>query len=545
MLKNAPQVTYSCTPNPLEMHADSVQVTIKGQYPPKFFNKKAVMEVTPVLKYEGGEKAFAVQKLQGEAVEANATIIAYEAGGTFSYTSKILYTDELAKSDLVIKSKASVKDKAIDLPEYKIGTGVIATAKLVHNEVQTIKAVDQFKRRIPESREAALLFLVNQSKVRKEEAKKSEIKALSSYLDSVNKSTNLELVGVELSAYASPDGPENINTKLSEDRGTAADKFYKETFKKNEEALKAALTTKATSEDWEGFKTLMQASDLEDKELILRVLDMNSDPVVREKEIKNIAKAYKKIAKEILPQLRRSRFNLNVDKVGKSDSLLLAVGQIDTVQMDIEEYIKAASLTEDATIQEKILNNAVKYYPQEWRSYNNLGYAQITLNKLDEALTNFQKADELSGGQKMTKCNIGAVYQLKGDQAKAVEFYELAVGAGKEVNFNMGAIKIKEGKYQEAVDNFGTTPCFNAALAKLLNGDTSGALNTITAVDTPNDPLSFYLKAIIGARTANNDLLFTNLKTAVSKDATLAAKAKKDMEFAKYFEDTTFKSIVQ
>jgi len=402
MLKNAPQVTYSCTPNPLEMHADSVQVTIKGQYPPKFFNKKAVMEVTPVLKYEGGEKAFQTQKLQGEAVEANATIIAYEAGGSFSYTNKIPYTDEMAKSELVLKVKASVKDKAIDFPEYKIATGVIATAKLVHNDVKTIKAVDQFKRRIPESREAALLFLINQSKVRKEETKKAALKNMAAYLDTVDKAQNLELAGIDVSAYASPDGPTTLNEKLSTDRGASADTYYKETFKKNTEASKATVNTKNTAEDWDGFKSLMQNSSLEDKEMILRILEMNSDNDAREKEIKNIAKAYKKIAKDILPQLRRSKFIINVDKVGKSDSLLVALGQVDTIKMDIEEYLKAASLTEDFATQEKILNNAVKNFPQEWRSYNNLGYAQVNQGKVDEALASFQKADELSNGQMLS-----------------------------------------------------------------------------------------------------------------------------------------------
>lgn len=546
MLKEAPTVTYSCTPNPLEMHADSVQITIKGQYPPKYFNKKAVMEVVPVLKYEGGEKLFQSQKLQGEAVEASAKIIPFEAGGEFSYSTKVAYADEMSKSELVLRVKATVKDKSIDLPEYNVATGVIATAKLIQTDVQTIKAVDQFKRRIPESREtAALIYLINQSKVRKEEMKKDEVKKMVAYLDSIDKAQDLELVGIDLTAYASPDGPETINEKLSSERGVSANKFFAETVKKNAEASKATVNVKNTAEDWDGFKAMLQNSSLEDKELILRVLELNSDPVVREKEIKNIAKAYKKLAKDVLPKLRRSKFVVNLDKVGKSDSALLAMGTVDTLVLDIEEYLKSASLTEDFATQEKILNNAVKNFPQEWRAYNNLGYAQLKQQNVDGALASFQKAEELASDQKMVKNNIGACYQTKGDLVKAQQYYDLAAGAGKEVNFNQGAIRIKEGKYQEAVDMFGTTACFNAALAKLMNGDTNGALNTMTEAENPNNALGYYLKAIIGARTANTDLLFTNLKTAVSKDATLGAKAKKDMEFAKFFEDATFKSIVQ
>ena len=359
MLKKAPTVTYSCTPNPLEMHGDSVAVTIKGTFPANFFNKKATMTLTPVLVYEGGEKAYPAQVLQGEAVEANGTIISYVSGGSFEYKKKIAYTDEMAKSELVLRAKATVKTKSIDLPEYKLAKGVMATSKLVHADAKTIKAIDQFKYRIPESREAAIKFLVNQSKVRKEETKKKEIKTLTSYVDSVNKDKNKEVAGVNIDAYASPDGPEALNAQLSNDRGTSAQKFYGEAFKKNNKAAKATVNAVGKSEDWDGFKNLMANSTIEDKEMIIRVLEMNSDPVVREKEIKNIAKAYKKISKTILPELRRSKMIINVDKLGKSDSLLLALGVVDTVKLDIEEYLKAASLTKDNAVQVTILNNAI------------------------------------------------------------------------------------------------------------------------------------------------------------------------------------------
>jgi len=545
MLKKANQVTYTATPNPLEMQGDSVLVTIKGSFPANFFNKKAVMTLIPVLKYDGGEKAYKVQTLQGEGVEANGTIISYVSGGSFSYTSKLPYSDEMAKSELVLRTKATVKTKSIDLPEVKLATGVVATAKLVHADAKTIKAIDQFKYKTPESREAAIKFLINQAKVRTEETKKAEIKNTAKYLDSVNADKNKQIASIDINAYASPDGPEQLNQVLSNDRGTSAQKFVQESNKKNAKASKATINAVGKSEDWDGFKALMAKSSLEDKEMIIRILDMNSDPVVREKEIKNIAKAYKKIAKDILPELRRSKMIFNVDKLGKSDSLLLALGQVDTVKLDVEEYLKAASLTADLAVQTKILNNTIKNFPQEWRAYNNLGIAQAGQKNYDAALTSFLKADELSSGQKMVKNNIGAMYQVKGDDKKAVEYFDLAAGAGKEVGANQGAIKIKEGKYQEAVDLYGSTASFNAALAKLLNGDVNGALNAITASEDQTDPLGFYLKAIIGARTSNTDLLFTNLRTAVMKDGKLAAKAKKDIEFVKFYDDATFKSIVQ
>ena len=545
MLKTANTVSYTATPNPLEMQGDSVLVTIKGAFPANYFNKKATMVLTPVLKFDGGEKAYPVQTLQGEGVEANGTIIGYTAGGSFSYTKKIAYTDEMSKSELVLRAKATVGTKSIDLPEYKLATGIIATAKLVHADAKTIKAVDQFKYKTPETREAAIKFLINQAKVRAEETKKAEIKNTAKYLDSVNADKNKQIASIDINAYASPDGPEQLNQVLSTNRGTSAQKFVQESNKKNDKASKATINAVGKSEDWEGFKALMQKSSLEDKEMIIRILDMNSDPIVREKEIKNMAKAYKKLAKDILPELRRSKMIFNVDKLGKSDSLLLVLGQNDTAKLGIEEYMKAASLTADNAISAKILNNTIKNFPQEWRAYNNLGVAQANQKDYDAALKSFLKADELSNGQKMVKNNIGAMYQYKGDDKKAVEYFELASGAGKEVGANQGAIKIKEGKYQEAVDLYGSTASFNAALAKLLNGDVNGALNAITAADDQNDALSFYLKAIIGARTTNTDLLFTNLRTAVMKDGKLGAKAKKDIEFVKFYDDATFKSIVQ
>lgn len=548
MLKQAPQVTYKCTPNPLEMHGDSVQVTITGQYPAKFFNKKAVMEVVPVLRYEGGEQAFKSQSLQGEAVEANATIISFEQGGSFNYTAKVPYKNEMAKSQLFIKAKASIKDKAIDLPEYKIADGVIATPRLAHTEAKPIQAIDQYRRRTPNEQElAALFFQVNKANVDAKALKKPEFKTLQEFLKGIDTAKQTELTQIGIDAYASPDGPEALNGDLATKRGAAADKFLKEKVAKklvnaNKEGI---VAVQDTAEDWGGFKKLMEASSVQDKELILRVLQMNSDPAVREKEIKNIAKAYKQISKDILPKLRRSKFVVKYDKVGRSDSALIADAQDAAKVLNIEEYLRAATLTAEAAKQEAILANATKNNAQEWRAFNNLACAQIAQNKLDEAKANLQKADELSQGATMVKNNLGVVAFLKGNESEAVKYYEMAAGAGKEVNYNQAVIKIKQGKYQQAVEMFGSSTSFNSALAKLLNGDNDGALKTISEAENQNDPLGYYLKAIIGARSQNTDLLFTNLRTAVGKDASLAAKAKTDMEFNKYFEDATFKSIVQ
>jgi tetratricopeptide (TPR) repeat protein len=548
MLKSAPEVTYTVTPKPLEMHGDSVEISIKGQYPPKFFNKKAVMEVTPVLKYEGGEKAFTTEKLQGEAVEANAKIIAFETGGTFEYVSKIPYENAMSISELVLRSSASIKDKKIDFPEYKLADGVISTPLLLHNDAQPIVAVDQFKRRTAANKEADIHFAINQANIRNNEVSSSDMKEMLGYVETAKKAENHEFVGVAVSAYASPDGSIELNTKLASKRSDVAEQLMKGKLKKVEEASQAGFYfAESTPEDWDGFKKLMQESSIQDKELILRVLEMNADPVVREKEIKNVAAAYKQIANDILPLLRRSKLVLKVDVVGKSDSLLIAIGKdaaaVDT--LSVEEFLRASVLTQEIADQETILTNATNRHAGEWRVFNNLGCVLVNAEKIEQAKTAFQKADELSEGNTTVKNNLGVVEYRSGNQAKAMEYFELATGAGKEVNYNLAIVKVKEGKYQDAVNLFGSNPSFNAALAKLLNGDNDGALKTITEAENAEDPLGYYLKAIIGARTGNTDLIFSNLRTAVTKDASLANKAKKDIEFANYFEDETFKSIVQ
>lgn len=548
MLKKAPTVTYTLTPQVLEMRGDSVEISITGQYPAKFFNKKAVMELTPVLKWEGGEQAFKVQTVQGEAVESNAQIIAFETGGSFSYKDKVAYTDAMDKSDLVLRTKGYVKkEKALDFPETKLGTGVISTSKLAQKDAQTIGAVDQFKPRVTETKIADILFLINQANIRPNELKDADIKEVEDFIKNSLGIKNKEFTGIDISAYASPDGPEALNEKLSSKRGSSADAYLKKLLKKVQEAQKEGfVSTSTTAEDWDGFKTLMEASSVQDKETILRVLQMTSDPIQREKEIKSIAAVYKEIAKNILPQLRRSKLTAKIDLIGKSDSLLLALGQTPsaTDSMNIEEYLKAATLSEDLNVKATILKNATNDHPQEWRAFNNLGCVLVAQGKLSEAQTALAKAEQLQGPA-MVKNNLGVVSYMNGDTKKALEYYDMASGAGKEVSYNQGIIKIKEGDYAGAVNMMGTTPTFNLALAKMLNGDNDGALKVLTSIEKSNDPMVYYLKAVIGARTTNTDLLFTNLRTAIAKDSNLLAKAKKDMEFNKYFEDMTFKSIIQ
>lgn len=547
MLKKAPEVTYSVTPSILEMHGDSVEITITGQYPPKFFNKKATMVVTPVLVYQGGEQAYKSETLQGADVEAGGTVIAFETGGSFKYTSKIAYVPGMETSELKLRVKAKVKEKEVDFPEMKLADGVIVTPLLMKKEPLSISAMDQFKRRQSITKEAKLLFLINQATVRNSELKDEDLAELNNFIKQAKEQDDHEFMGLEIASYASPDGKEDLNDRLAKKRSQSSTKMIKGKLKKVEAAKESGfIAENMTAEDWDGLKKLVSASNVADKELVLRVLSMYSNPVEREKELRRLSKAFEDLAEEVLPQLRRSEFKLKVDVVGKSDSLLLAIGKdaAATDTLNIEEFLKAATLAQDLAEEETILRNAVARQSEEWRAFNNLGCNLFKQGKFDDAKSQFDKASELSEGSAMVKNNLGAIAYVKGDNEKALAFYEEATGAGKAVSYNKGLISLQKGKYDEAIQLFGSTKTFNVALAKVLYGDNTNALTVLSNVKE-DDAAVPYLKAIIGARSANDELVFENLKAAIAKDASFKAKASKDLEFAKYFENDTFKGIVK
>ncbi|HBF88645.1 MAG TPA: hypothetical protein DDX39_08390 [Bacteroidales bacterium] len=569
MVKNAGTIQYSVTPEILQMHADSVAIGISGKFPEKFFNKKATVVITPVIKWEGGEKALKEVKLQGEKVEDNNTVIKV-AGGNFSYNDKIPYVDDMKISTLEVKATAAIKKKTAEFEPKKIGNGVIATPRLLLTDARAIIAKDNFQRITPEIKEADIHFAVQQANIRPGEMSQEDIKGLKNYLVEVLKAENKELKGVSVSAYASPDGAEDLNAKLSENRGVIAEKFVGTEFKnvktpkftdadkaivKEKEAKfkekaakaqdKSVYSTKSTAEDWDGFQKLMKSSDLQDKDLIVRVLEMYSDPVRRETEIKNIASVYPKVADKILPQLRRSMLKINVDVVGLSDEEIITLAKATPDSLTVEELLYAATLTNDNNVKLDVYKACETVYPQEWRGFNNAGCQLVKLNKIPEAKEAFAKAKELKDGEPIVMNNFGVVAFYENDYVKSEEYLNSAAGAGAEVNYNLGLLSVKKADYEGAVKYFGSDCSFNAALAILLNGDAEGASKRIDCIEDKEVAMNYYLKAVAGARTANTDLMFNNLRAAIGKSASLAGKAKTDMEFFKYFEDETFKSIVR
>lgn len=539
-------VTYDVSPKVLEMKNEEVELTITGKYPPKYFNKKATMVIQPVLKYKGGQINLKPMNLQGEAVTGNEKSIPFAEGGSFNYSDKFAYKDEYRSATVEVVVQAMAKDQKLDIGTYKLADGIKATSRLVVNDPRSILLPDKFVRTKSESKEASILYLINKADIRTSELKKSEIKEINDYILNLKKDTKKVLKGIEISSYASPDGPMDKNEDLSDDRGKSADKFFRKEMKKNKLTQADSnnlFTYLKTAEDWDGFKNLMEKSEIQDKELILRVLSMYSDPEVREREIKNISKAYTEIAEEILPQLRRSRIIINVDASGLSDEEMLIYADSNPDTFQLEELLYIANKIQDLDKKAMLYSKAMTKFPQDIRGYNNLGYVYIQQGKLVEAKDVLEKAKAIETSD-VVKNNLAVVLMKQNDMVAAEELLTSSLGAGETVSYNLGVINILKGKYDIAKSYFGTACEFNSALAKVLNQNYEDALSTLQC-DKTEAANVFYLRAIVGSRIENTDMLYNNLRTAVGKDSKLKAYAKEDAEFIKYFGNDTFKSIVE
>ena len=547
MKEEASNLQYNVTPKVLEMHAGIVKYEISGDIPAEWFNKKAIVEFTPAYKYEGGEEILESKTFQGESVEANNKVIGYETGGPIEFAGEFKYQEAMRVGELEIRGAATIKDKSLDLVSYKLADGIISTPLLVVVDPMPIAAKDNFQRVISETKEADIHYVIQQSNVRRSELKAEDIAALEDFVKAANKAVNEEFKGIEISAYASPDGPEKLNERLSEQRKKSADKYLAKVIGKakvSKEDAKTLYNLKSTAEDWDGFKSLVEASTIEDKDLILRVLSMYSDPVVREKEIKNISATYKVLADDILPQLRRSEILVKVDRIGYSDSIILdyAVNNPDT--LNVEELLYAGKLAEGLEAKAAIYKTITEKHEACYRAFNNLGYVNILQGNLADAKVALEKANELKEGNAIITNNLGVVALMEGDKETAKTHFLNATDAGNAVDYNLGIINIMDGEYEAAVNYFQNHKAFNTALAMLLAGKNDSANKTIDVVEK-EDPKNYYLKAVINARIGDEGAVMNNLRTAVEKDADLKQMAKTDLEFRMYFENETFKTIVE
>ncbi len=524
---------FTVNPSPLEVVAGKVPATVTGQIPEKFFVKNAEVTVTPYLVYGDKETASQAYKFIGEDVNGNGQTVSYDNGGTVTVPVSFDYVPEMIKSELVLDFQVVQGKKSYTLPRIKVADGVIATATFADaGSVTPATTPDKFQRIINEQYNAEIKFLINQSNVRKSETESQQIADFNSALANAQGNDRLEIEEVNIKSYASPDGKYDFNERLAQKREDSTRKYLDKSFKNNDIKDFGELTADFTAEDWEGFKELVSASDIQDKDLILSVLSMYNDPEQREKEIRNLSSVFEQLAEEILPQLRRSRLTASINVIGKSDEEIMAVFNSDPDSLTVEELLYCGTLTDDNAKRIEIYTACTKYYPNDYRGYNNLGMCQYIAGDYDAAKSNFNKAANLAPESAETHMNQALCDMMDKNYDSANQ--KLGSAAGVEgLNEALGVYYMEQGDYNAAVNAFGDAKSNNAALAQILTKDYSKARNTLAAIAEP-DATTYYLMAVLGARTNNQQMVTSNLSQAISKDSTLRDKAANDLEFAKF-----------
>ncbi len=541
-LGNLSADNFKVTPTPLEAVGGQVPATINGTFPEKYMKKKAVVTVTPVLKYEGGEVEGQSATFQGEKVEGNATTVQYKVGGTYSMKTNFAYTDAMMNSDLYARFDAKKGKKKVSIPEVKIGYGVVATSQLLNRcNITAATAPDAYQRIIEQKQEANIKFLINQATLRSSELGTTSVKDLSKILKEINDNQEERaLQSIEVSAYASPDGRYTLNEKLAEKRQNVSADYMKKELKKLK--MKADVDTKFTAEDWEGFQELISKSNLQDKDVILRVLSMYQDPEEREQQISNMSEVYTDIKEGILPELRRARLIVKYDVIGRSDEQIVAQYKQDASKLSVEELLYGANKLAGSEEEKAQWNQTtLKQYPNDYRALNNLAQQALTKGDVDAAKNYLNQAKNISKSAIEVNTNL-ALMALKDGDITAAETY-LAQGSGadtfKEV---MGNLNIAKGNYTQAATDLAGTYTNSAALAQILAKDYVMAKNILAGIKNP-DATTDYLKAVLAARTNDATTLVSSLKSAIAQDATLATRAAKDLEFANYA--STIKNLVK
>lgn len=525
---------FTVTPTPLEAIAGQVPATIDGKFPEKYMKKKAVVTVTPVLKYEGGEVKGQSATFQGEKVEGNDQTIAYKTGGTYTMKTIFDYTPAMQKSDLYLQFDAKVGKKTVSVPEVKIGYGIVATSDLLNQTLASTNpslAADAYQRIIKQKQEATIKFLIQQANLRNSELNSASMQDFVKMLKQINDEKETKaLKNIEISAYASPDGALDLNTKLAEKRQDNSESYVQKQLKSNE--MESEIDTKYTAEDWDGFQMLVSRSNIQDKDVILRVLSMYKDPEEREKQIRNMSEVFKELADQILPELRRARLTINYEIIGRSDEQIASQFKSDASKLSIEEILYGATLTNNAAEKEAWYKKATELYANDYRAYNNLGMLAYQKGDVAGAENYFNKAKSLKADAAEVNANLALIALNKGDIKSAEASLGKAAGAST-FNEISGNLNIAKGSYQQAASNMNGVNTNSAALAQILNKDYAAAKTTLNNVKNP-DAYTSYLKAVVAARTNDAAGVNSNLKDAVSKDASLKDRAVKDLEFASF-----------
>lgn len=526
---------FAVSPTPLEYIAGDVPATISINVPAKVMNKKAVIACTPVLKWDGGAAAGESFTIQGEKVEANNTIISYKNGGHATMRFSVPFQEGMEKSELFMQFNARKGNKVIKMPTVKIGYGTQCTAALITKTAKTANfgvAPDNFQRVISQKQEAAVKFLIGQANLRGSELNSKNVQDFIATLKNIKSDEeSLVLNNIEVSAYASPDGAYAMNEQLAEKRGEVSENYVNQQLKKAQ--LSTNVDSKYTAEDWEGFQELVAQSNLQDKDIIIRVLSMYQDPEQREREIRNVAVVYKELADAVLPELRRARMVINYDVIGRSDDAILALIDNEASKLSIEELIYAANiLVSEDTKKEAIFKKTIELYPNDYRAYNNLGELAMKKGDLDNAQYYFRQALGVNANAAEPNVNMGMI----AIQNSLFEDAEMYIAKGVDANnFDeaLGHLYVAQGKYNQATAKMMKSANNSAALANILSQDYADALKTLDNIKSP-EAMTYYLRAVLAARMEKTDEVKNHLAKAIELDPTLAKRAANDAEFSDY-----------
>ena len=522
---------FTVTPNPLESQGGKVAATVNGTFPEKYMKKKAVVTVTPELRYANGQVAKGQSAtFQGEKVMGNDQTISYKVGGRYTMKTSFDYVPEMQKSDMYLTFDARKGKKVYNVPAVKVADGVIATSELYRRTLASengVIAPDTFQRVNAKKQEANIKFLINQANIRKSELKNNSVKEFIEMLKKINADREgFNVQNVEIQAYASPEGGVKFNDKLAGQRKNQSEKYVKSTLKKTK--VDAALDAHYTAQDWEGFQKLVAASNLQDKDVILRVLSMYEDPQEREQQIRNMSAGFQELANGILPELRRSRLIINYETIGRSDEQIKEQYKNDASKLSADELLYSATLDETPAKQEEIYKKTVEAYPNDYRAYNNLAALALAKGDKQAAQQYAAKAAQLGSDTPEAQANLGLISLINGNVQDAER--AISKGANSEnVKAALGALNIAKGNYAQAESDFGKTASNTAALAQILNKNYAAAAKTLDKVDNPN-AMTDYLHAIAAARRGNKFAAASYLKEALQKDASLKEYADNDLE---------------
>lgn len=524
---------FTVTPNPLETQAGKVPATINGTFPEKYMKKKAVVTVVPELRYADGQVARGnASTFQGEKVMGNNQTVSYKVGGRYTMKTSFDYVPEMHKSEMYLTFDAYIGKKKCEVPAVKVANGVIATSELYRKTLLSdggCIAPDSFQRVKTQKQEANIKFLINQAQLRKSELHNNSVQEFVKMLKKINADREgLNVQNVEVLAYASPDGGVKFNDRLANNRQNVSEKYVKDQLKKTK--VEANIDAHYTAQDWDGFQRLVQASNLQDKEVILRVLSMYKDPQEREEQIRNMSAGFQELADGILPELRRSRLIINYETIGRSDDQIKAQYAEDAAKLSADELLYAATLEESPAKQEEIYKTTAKLYDKDYRAYNNLAALAIAKGDVKTAESYLKKAQSLGSDTPEASANLGLLALIAGDTQDAEAKISKASGS-ENVSLALGALNIAKGNYAQAEKDFGNSNSNTAALAQLLNKNYADAAKTLDKVAEP-DGVTDYLHAIVAARRGNKFAANSYLKDALQKDPSLKAYADNDLELS-------------